>query len=75
MNLEDGVPTKFFKITFSIFIYYYSFLKMVTSKIINKYKLSKEKKKHKKYNLFRNNQELRTQHCKRAYTSIDKDMN
>ena len=48
---------------------------MVTSKIINKYKLSKGKKKHKKYNLFRNNQELRTQHCKRAYTSIDKDMN
>ena len=58
MNLEDGVPTKFFKITFSIFIYYYSFLKMVTSKIINKYKLSKEKKKHKINNLFRNNQEL-----------------
>ena len=49
---------------------------MVTSKIINKYKLSKEKKKKtQKYNLFRNNQELRTQHCKRAYTSIDKDMN
>ena len=35
MNFEDGVTTKFFYITFSIFIYYYSFLKMVTSKIIN----------------------------------------